>query len=258
MARKYGWRPDVPDPRDRRFNHARKMLAATPDLVDLRPKMPPVYDQGELGSCTANAGGAAFQFDLIKQGLPNWTPSRLALYYGERVIEGNVKEDAGAQIRDCVKVLATTGVAPESLWPYDISKFAKKPPVKYFKTATKNQALRYARVEQTQDALEQVLAQGYPIIFGFAVFESFESPQVAKTGMMPVPKKGEKDLGGHAVLCVGYDRKRKLFIVRNSWGPDWGKGGYFFMPYEVLLNPNMADDLWVVYSVEDGDDEDGE
>ena len=251
LGRSYGWMPDVPDIRDRYFLHAEAPVP-TPDIQDLRPKMPSVYDQNELGSCTSNSGGAAFQYDQIKQGIPNWTPSRLALYYGERELGGTVKTDSGAQIRDCVKVLAKTGVGPESLWPYDITKFTKKPPTQYYKVATLNQALRYERVDQTAAAMEQVLAKGYPVLFGFAVYESFESAAVAKTGMVPLPKKGEKDLGGHAVLCVGYNRPKKLFIVRNSWGPNWGDKGYFYMPYDYLLNPSLADDLWVIYTVEDG------
>lgn len=250
-TRNYGWRPDVPDHRDYHFKHAEAPIVAPPK-VDLRPQMPTVYNQLDLGSCTANAGGAAFQFDQIKQGQPNWVPSRLALYYGERVMEGTVKEDAGAQIRDCVKVLAKTGVAPESLWAYDVAKFAKKPPVKYYKVATQNQALRYERVDQTPEAMEQVLAKGYPVIMGFAVYTSFESPQVAKTGMVPLPAKGEKDLGGHAILVVGYDHAKRLFIVRNSWGADWGDKGYFYVSYDYFCNPSLADDLWVIYTVEDG------
>jgi C1A family cysteine protease len=164
-----------------------------------------------------------------------------------------VKSDSGAQIRDCVKVLASTGAAPESLWPYDVTKFTKKPPASFYKVATKHQALRYERVDQTPDAMEQVLAKGYPIIMGFTVYESFESAKVAKTGMVPMPAKGERSMGGHAILVVGYDRKRRLFIVRNSWGSGWGDKGYFYVGYDYFCNPSLADDLWVIYTVEDED-----
>ena len=252
MARNYGWRPDVPDHRDLRFNHLKAQVVA-PDAVDLRPKMPAVYDQSELGSCTANSTGGAFQYDQIKLGQPNWVPSRLMIYYLERKIEGTINEDAGAQIRDGIKVLAKYGVAPETAWPYDITKFKKCPTAKVMKLASFHQALTYARVDQTQEALEQTLAQGFPICFGFAVYASFESAQVAKTGMVPMPKPDEKDLGGHAVLIVGYDRKRKLFIVRNSWGSGWGDKGYFYMPYQYVLSANLCDDFWAIYTVEDED-----
>jgi C1A family cysteine protease len=252
VPNRYGWKPDVPDHRDYKFNHM-AMLVITPDVVDLRPKMPPVYNQGELGSCTANSIGAAFQYDQIKLNQPNWVPSRLMIYYLERKLEGTVNEDAGAQIRDGIKVVAKYGVAPETAWPYDIAKYKKAPPASVMKLASYHQALTYARVEQTQEALEQTLAQGFVVPFGFSVYTSFESPTVAKTGIVPMPTKSERSLGGHAVTIVGYDRPKKLFIVRNSWGPDWGQAGYFEIPYAYVLNPNLADDFWVIYTVEDGD-----
>ena len=246
-----GWRPDKPDHRDLHLNRISAPLPTTPDLLDLRPKMPAVYNQGDLGSCTANASGAAFQYDLIRQGLPDFMPSRLGIYLEERRLEGTLAEDAGAQIRDAVKVLAKIGVAPETLWPYDPTKFAQTPPASFYKVAAANEALQYARVDQTAEGIEQCLAKGFPVIFGFTVYSSFESETVAKTGMLPMPGKHETNEGGHAVLCVGYDRKRRLFIIRNSWGAEWGDKGYFYMPYDYLLNPHLASDFWAVYTVEE-------
>jgi len=251
-SNKYGWKPDVPDHRDLRFNHL-KAPVATPDTVDLRPSMPVVYDQKDLGSCTANSIGAAFQYDQIKLKQPNWVPSRLMIYYLERQMEGTINEDAGAQIRDGIKVLAKFGVAPETLWPYDVSKFKKAPPTSVMKLGLKHQALTYARVDQTQVGLEQTLAQGFPVCFGFAVFSSFETPTVARTGIVPMPSKTDKDMGGHAVLIVGYNRIKKQFIVRNSWGPGWGDKGYFYLPYDYVLNGNLSDDFWAIYTVENED-----
>jgi C1A family cysteine protease len=213
--------------------------------------MPSVYDQGSLGSCTANASGAAFEFDLIKQKLQSWIPSRLAIYYDERVIEGTVKSDSGAQIRDAVRVLATKGVGPETLWPYVPSKFTTPPPATYIKVASSDKALQYARVEQTQTAIEECLFKGFPIIFGFTVYASFESEAVAKTGIVPMPAPTEECLGGHAVLAVGYERSKRMIIVRNSWSPQWGDKGYFYMPYAYMLNANLTNDLWALYSVEE-------
>ena len=250
---KYGWRPDVPDHRDYRFSHRVTSIVETPEVVDWRPLMPPIYNQGDLGSCTANALGAGFQYVQIKLKQPNWVPSRLMIYFMEREMEHTINEDAGAQIRDGIKVLAKFGVAPEALWPYDVAKFTKKPPESVYKMASFHQALTYARVDQTAEAMEQCLAQGFPIVFGFAVFSSFESKEVAKTGMMPMPTKHEKDLGGHAVIIVGYDRAKKHFIVRNSWGPGWGDKGYFYMPYEYALSASLCDDFWAIYLVEDED-----
>ena len=205
------------------------------------------------GNCTSNAIGAAFQYVQIKSGQPNWVPSRLMIYYMEREMENTVNEDAGAQIRDGIKVLAKYGVAPEELWPYNVAKFTKKPPASVYKVASYHQALTYARVDQTEAAMEQCLAQGFPIVFGFAVYSSFETQAVAKTGLMPIPAKQEKDLGGHAVLIVGYNRVKRHFIVRNSWGPDWGDKGYFYMPYAYALDANLCDDFWAIYTVEDED-----
>ena len=109
-----------------------------------------------------------------------------------------------------------------------------------------NTVTSYMRVPQTQAQIQQCLADGYPVVFGFTVYESFESDVVARTGVVPMPGKREKVLGGHAVVCVGYDRSKKAFLVRNSWGTSWGQGGYFWMPFAYLTNNNLADDLWTV------------
>jgi C1A family cysteine protease len=257
---RYGWRPDTPDYRDHKF--ALMAPVPTPDTFSLLDKMPPVYDQGQLGSCSANALGAAFEYDQIKQGIPNWVPSRLAIYYLERKIENTVKEDAGAMLRDGAKVLSKFGVCPETTWPYNIDKFTIAPPAANLKVAKKNQVLRYGAVDQTESFIEQTLFQGTPIVFGFSVYSSFESNDphgICKTGLMIMPGTGteypgkkDKNLGGHAVLAVGYDKIKRLITVRNSWGPLWGDGGYFYMPYDYILNPNLADDFWAFYSVEDG------
>ena len=90
------------------------------------------------------------------------------------------------------------------------------------------------------------LAAGYPFVFGFAVYESFESKEVAQSGVVPMPKPGERVLGGHAVMAVGYDDEQRNFIVRNSWGSGWGQDGYFLMPYHYLHDPNLASDFWTV------------
>lgn len=251
QIRHYGWRPDTPDQRDRAAKVVAPMrLAALPPSVDLstRPAMPPVYDQGELGSCTANAIGAAFEYELRRQDLADFTPSRLAIYYGERVIERTVKTDAGAEIRDGMKVVAKQGAGPESLWPYVISRFAKAPPAAYISAARKHLCLSYERVEQTEVGMKRALAAGYPIVFGISVYDSFESDAVAKTGLVPMPKKSEKLLGGHAILMTGYTKSRVRF--RNSWGKSWALGGYATLPLSYVLNSNLASDFWIAKIVE--------
>jgi C1A family cysteine protease len=244
----YGWVPDLPDHRDFLFAAPVENVAALPPSVDLRPNCPrEVYDQGQLGSCTANAIGGALEFDQMKQGLKTFTPSRLFIYYNERVIEGTVSSDSGAQIRDGIKSVGSIGACPETDWVYDITKFAQKPPqVPAYKSAPLGKALQYQRVPQVLNQMQGCLASGYPFVFGFTVYESFESDQVAQSGVVPMPSQGEKVLGGHAVLAVGYDDNPQRFIARNSWGPAWGMAGYFTIPYAYLTDGNLADDFWTV------------
>jgi C1A family cysteine protease len=243
----YGWHPDLPDQRDLLFAPAPESTKGLPPSVDLTPQMPTVYDQGQLGSCTANATAAALEFDATKQGEAADTPSRLFIYYGERVIEGTVGQDSGAQIRDGVKVAATQGVPPETDWPYDISKFADQPPQKAYDDATQHKAVKYLSVTPTH--LRSALADGFPVIIGFTVYTAFESQEVAKSGELNMPAAGEKVLGGHAVLVVGYDDSTQRFRVRNSWGSGWGQEGYFTMPYAYLLDRRLSQDFWTVSRV---------
>jgi len=249
----YGWVPDLPDHRDLRYAIVRPEALAKPlpPLVDLRVQCPPVYDQGSLGSCTANAIAGAFQFELMRQKLPVFNPSRLFIYYNERVLEGHVKEDSGAQLRDGIKSVATLGVCDEQQWPYDISRFAKKPTKKLYTQAKKNQALQYTRLNNMNiTELKSCLATGNPFVFGFTVYQGFESQETAKTGILNMPGKNESVLGGHAVMAAGYDDSKKAFLVRNSWGDGWGLKGYFYMPYDYITSTDLADDFWTISQVE--------
>jgi C1A family cysteine protease len=246
----YGWIRDIPDQRDHLYAAPTAALVALPPKIDLRQQCPSVYDQGKLGSCTANAIAGAVQFDRRKQNLsPDFVPSRLFIYYNERVIEGTVKSDSGAQIRDGIKVVAKQGDCPEPEWPYDIQKFANKPSAQCFKDASKYKAIQYQRVTQNLNQMKGCLASGYPFVCGFTVYDSFESPAVAKTGVVPMPKPSEQVLGGHAVVAVGYDDSQQRFIVRNSWGPKWGMQGYFTMPYAYLTDANLSSDFWTLRAI---------
>lgn len=249
---RYGWKPDLPDQRDLLYAAPLTALQALPTKVDLRKGCPPVYDQGHLGSCTANAIGGGFQFDQIKEGLKSIVPSRLFIYYNERDMEGTVDQDSGAYIRDGIKSVNKLGVCPETMWPYDGSPFPPnprltlKPSAACYTEAKKHVAVQYARVPRTENQMKGCLASGYPFVYGFTVYESFESSQVTKTGVVPMPKSREEVLGGHAVLAVGYDDSSRSFIVRNSWGTKWAIKGYFTMPYAYLLDANLSDDFWTI------------
>lgn len=251
--RRYGWKPDQPDHRDYKF--IPRFKGAVIQSVDLRIAgvkgsngVPPIVDQGQLGSCTGNAIAGAVGYDLMQKSPASFfQPSRLFIYYNERVIEGSVNEDAGAEIRDGIKTVVDKGVCHETLWPYDISKFTNKPSSKSYTDAKKYKALSYQRIDNTsKGAMVGALLGGQPFVFGFSVYESFESDKVARTGVVPMPGKSESLLGGHAVYCVGYIKSSDRFIVANSWGVDWGNKGFFTIPAKYLMNTNMADDFWVI------------
>jgi C1A family cysteine protease len=259
-----GWRPDTPDARDHVFSVARAKVShgvkkvTVASKVDLRTSgfLPAPYDQGQLGSCTANAIGGAYEYEQKRQGLSDFMPSRLFIYYGEREIEGTIPQDAGAEIRDGMKVAATLGVPHETLWPYDEKRFAVKPPKKAYTDAKKHQCLTYARVDVSPMGIKTALSALTPVVLGFSVYQSFED--VGSDGLVPIPNiKKEKMLGGHAVLCVGYQNmkgaNRKAAdhaIIRNSWGSDWADGGYCYMPLAWLATTTHADDFWAIQSVE--------
>jgi C1A family cysteine protease len=243
----YGWIPDQPDQRDYVYAAPPQFLAALPHFIDLRAQCPAVYNQGALGSCTANAIAAAIEFDRKRQILSDFVPSRLFIYYNERVIEGTVESDSGAQLRDGIKSVASDGVCPEPEWPYAIEKFRYKPSAKAYKDAKLDRAVSYQSLIQDLNQMKGCLASGYPFIFGFTVYPSFESEAVAHTGLAPMPGWGERPIGGHAVMAVGYDDANQRFLVRNSWGPAWGMQGYFTLPYAYLIQPGLlAQDFWTI------------
>jgi C1A family cysteine protease len=203
------------------------------------------------GNCTANALGAAYQFEQMKQKRPNFIPSRLFIYYNERVLENSVHQDNGAMIRTGIKTMVKEGVCPETMWKYNIKKFTQKPPQNCYDVALDNQVLQYLRISpHTVYEVKHCLSEGYPVVFGFMLFESIMSAEVRRTGYVPMPKANEKCLGGHAVMAVGYDDEKEVFIVRNSWGTDWGIDGYFYLPYGYISQPNLSADFWTIRLVE--------
>jgi C1A family cysteine protease len=247
----YGWLPDLPDHRDFLYAAIAPKLVKLPAKIDLRSKCSPVENQGQLGSCTANALVGALEFLENKDYVPFVDLSRLFVYYNERVIEGTLDQDSGAFIRDGIKSLAKQGVCPEKQWPYRIAAFKRKPAPACYTAAKKHQVTSYHRIGPV-DEMRTCLADGFPFVFGFTVYESFESNAVAKSGVLNMPRPNEAMKGGHAVLAVGYDDTKKRFIIRNSWGTDWGMKGYFTIPYDYLGNRNLSDDFWTVRASEEG------
>jgi C1A family cysteine protease len=242
----YGCKSDPEDKRD--FLYAPMLAAAAlPVSVDLRPFCSPVRDQGQLGSCTAFAMAAGLrEFMLWKTVETILSPAYL--YYRERELEGTIYEDSGAYIRDGMKVLAKQGVCPEFDEPYNVHTFAIRPSVKATTDALKYKIGAYHRVYKLA-GIKAALAEGLPVVIGMEVYESFEGDDVASSGFVPMPKRGEQILGGHAVLVVGYQNSADwpgggYLIVKNSWSRNWGDKGYFYLPYKYVAGTKVTD-MWV-------------
>lgn len=244
-TQRYGWRPPLKSDKDIKLSFSQPV--PLPLAVDLRIMCPAVYDQLQIGSCTGNAIAAAYEYDLIFQGLPLWRPSRLFIYYNERVIEGTTSVDAGASIKDGLASLNKVGVCTENTWIYDEDLVTVKPSVMAYDEAATRKIFNYKNIPDGDFYLmKQTLANKKPFVFGFTVYDSFESDEVARTGIMPASYNSGKVLGGHAVMCVGYDDAKGWVIVRNSWGSGWGDNGYFYMPYSYIQNSNLCSDIWVI------------
>lgn len=255
--RYYGWKRDKYDHRDKRYKMKMAMTQSVslPPLVDLRDKFPEAYNQSTLGSCTAQAIAAMVKYEKNTLN-DDMNPSRLFIYYNEREMEGNIGIDCGAAIRDGIKTINKIGVCHEELWPYNIEKFALKPEQKCYEDAQQHKSVVYEALDGTNiQELKSCLAEGNTFVFGFQVYQYFESEQMAYTGILRLPTPWEKCYGGHAVLAVGYDDSKQAFIIRNSWGKEWGLNGYFYMPYDYIKKPTLACDFWTIKIMEDEPEE---
>jgi C1A family cysteine protease len=240
LNRLYGWKPELPG----RIKHLRSYslfhdTVPLPSFDDLTPKMPPVYDQGQVGSCVGNGVTAVVHF--IQPFLPQ--PSRLFTYYNARIPENDTDQDGGAQICDGVQGVVTYGVIPETEWPYDPTQVTVQPNLQCYTDAKKDLVTNYFALNNDQD-IKQCLFAGFPVVFGMTVYESFESDEVASTGIVPMPTSNEQSIGGHCMVIVGYDDANQQWIVRNSWGTSWGQAGYCRIPYGYI--DQFASDFWTV------------
>jgi|SaaInlStandDraft_5_1057022.scaffolds.fasta_scaffold58360_1 C1A family cysteine protease len=270
--RKYGWKHTE--------SYSEEEIASRPELrtyktfnyhhnlssvkeIDNSKNLPPILDQGNLGSCTANSICANYEYQMSKEEDIQFPMSRLFLYYLERVKEGtDVSEDSGAQIKDGIAICKDQGLCLESLWPYDIDKFAEKPPQNCYDDLPYHKALQIHRVKKDLKDIDQCLLDGNVISFGFLVYESFE--KIGPDGMCPIPDtKKEKFLGGHAVLL--HSKKtingKTYYVVQNSWGEGWGDKGMFYVEPEFLTHTigilgfeSLCSDLWTIQIVRDKND----
>lgn len=249
----HGWKKDKHDPRDYLYFKALPVLGenALPRRTDFTPQCSAVEQQGGVGSCIANGVVGALEY-IDRARLTSkfmWLfkrfrdLSRLFVYYNTRVAEGTVDEDSGGTIREAIKAVATFGVCYEKTWPYSETAWIKKPTPACYKEALPFELKGYYRA-QTKAEMLNGLAQGHPIAFGMRLYEGFET--VGKDGMVPMPKPGEPVIGKHALLMVGYDLDGRYFIVRNSWGKEWGMGGYCKLPFGYCTIGERVDDCWVI------------
>jgi C1A family cysteine protease len=244
MSRKYNLIVEHTSPPGNILFKASPKIALTKVDLSSNSKLV-VYDQGYIGSCTANALSSAYQFE--NSGV---SPSRLFLYYNERMLDGgDISEDDGSTLSCGIRVLQSYGVCQENYWPYKEENYTIKPPKAAYTNAKLNRAVSVARVTPTLNGMKACLAAGIPFVFGFKVYSPFESDAVARTGMVPMPTRKDSSLGGHAVLCVGFDDSTQYFKVLNSWGPNWGDRGYFYLPYAYMTNTSLVSDLWAIKTV---------
>jgi C1A family cysteine protease len=249
MKHFYGYKRGLPDHRDHKFAFSGSP-SSLPAEFSLAQFDSIVFDQGQLGSCTANAISGALKTWMVKNNYKwPYVPSRLAIYYAERALEGTIDQDAGAIIRDGFKVINDQGVGPEDEnsnwnWPYDISKFTEAPSANYVADTKLHKCLTYASVNQDKQSIQGALFAGFPLVIGIAVFESIESAECAKTGIIPMPGMFDSPIGGHALRVSSYDEN--YVSGPNSWGKSWGDEGYFHLPWGYVLNPDLCSDRWKV------------
>lgn len=247
-----GWRPSLPDRRDKLYTVPRSVLQSLPPAADLQVNMGRVLNQESLGRCGPTSAASLVMFDKIVQGLPVTDMSCLFTYWFTRYLMNTVNSDSGVDNRTMLRAMNQFGECDESLCRDNNATFTVKPSAAAIAAAAKNKITDYASVAQTSQQMKGCLASGKPFLFGFTVYESFESPAVEQTGIVPLPKPGESVLGGHDVCICGYDDAKGRFKFKNSWSDQWGAGGYGWFPYEYCLSADLSGDFWVINTIPGG------
>ncbi len=234
-------------PLDWKYRPHSSVARRLPAAVDLRRHCPPVYDQLHLNSCSANAIAAALRYDQLREGRPHVpSPSRLFIYYNERVLAGVVGTNSPVALRDGYRTVTKVGACPEAMWPYQVRRFRRVPTPRCFRSAHDHRAILYYRLRRTVSHLRACLAERFPFVMAIAVHNSMMGRDVRRTGMVPMPTRRDRLRGGHAVLVVGYDHDRRVLIFRNSWGRGWGDHGDGYLPYAFVASPDLTWDFWTM------------
>lgn len=273
-----GWIPDLPDPRDYGPGHEnllpafrdrevqesldRPLVEVLPPRVDLGAFFPPVVEQGPLNSCTAATAAALSGFFEKRTLGRNASPSIMFLYKISRNLLGQ-SGDTGAFLRTAMQALRAFGVPPEKAWPYRPELLDVEPAPFHYAYAANYKATHYFRLDEegTTAALllarvKSSLSRSLPAMFGLALFTSFDT---AGPGEIPLPGPMDIQTELHALVAVGYDDTRAItrvdpftgrvqitggaLRIRNSWGTDWGEGGYGWLPYDYVL-AGLTSDWW--------------
>lgn len=250
MNHGYGCQKDSIDNRDFKFGEKLQQQVTRHKKIDLRINYPYVFNQMTLGGCTAFASGTLAHYLMLQENKNKAViPAHLALYFWTRILENTVSWDSGASVRNAVKTIHKYGTPNNQLFPYDPKKYLIAPQKPVQDDAKLRVFNAYYRLNQTLDELKTCLSMGYPFVFGFSVYDSFESESVANTGIVPIPQPNETFLGGHAVICLGYEEDTQRFICRNSWSSNWGDKGDFYLPYAYITNKNLASDFWTAHFI---------
>ncbi|MDX2241058.1 MAG: C1 family peptidase [Leptolyngbyaceae cyanobacterium bins.302] len=243
-----GYRPEKRHADDKTFRSDRFADGNLPAKVDLRSYMTAVENQGDTNSCTANAMAGAYEYLAQRLRGQAEDVSRLFIYYNARQLDGDTSIDEGTYLQSCIQVLQKYGACSERTWAFEPERIFERPHDFSYDEAANFLVEVAERVDVDLDTMRSCLAEGYPFAFGLQLFGSFQ--KVGSTGLVPMPNpEKEKHDGGHAMLCVGYSDPDQVFIVRNSWGEDWGDRGYCYIPYNYMTNADLNSDCWTIHRV---------